>query len=456
MNTLDPYGELHRPQFHFTARENWINDPNGLVYQSGVWHLFFQHNIEAPVWGKMWWGHAVSDDLVHWRQVEHALYPDEMGTMFSGSAVIDHDNTAGFGAGAMLLFYTAASSQAEPKRPFSQCLAVSVDGGKEFTKFEGNPIVDWIAGDNRDPKVIWHAASQRWIMALYLTDDRYSFLSSPDAKAWTPIQDLVFEGERECPDFFPLTDESGQERWILTAAKGLYQIGSFDGEKFTAETPIRSSDQGRNSYAGQTWSNAPDGRCIQISWMAGGLYPEMPFNQQLSIPVELSLVGSGEDVSLSRWPVKELDALRKNTVSVERQKISNDEKLAPASDAQLFDVSFTVYKQQANLLYLVIRGHALIFDWAENKLTTKSSGFNKIVGDRSFVQLPDTPSLAVRLLVDKTSIEVFINGGQVSASFCFLPNGYINPVELMSFSGEQIIEGFEMHELESSWTSQSE
>jgi sucrose-6-phosphate hydrolase SacC (GH32 family) len=448
---LGEYSELHRPQFHFTARENWINDPNGLVYHDGVWHLFFQHNIEAPVWGRMWWGHAVSDDLLHWRQVEHALYPDEMGTMFSGSAVVDHENTAGFGEGAMLLFYTAAGSHAEPVRSFTQCLAVSLDGGKEFTKFENNPIVDWLEADNRDPKVVWHEASRRWIMALYLADDRYSLLSSPDAKVWTRIQDIAFEGERECPDFFPLTDEAGQERWIFTAAKGLYRIGSFDGETFTAETPIRSFDQGRNSYAAQTWSNAPDGRCIQISWMAGGLYPEMPFNQQLSIPVELSLIGTGEDAALARWPVKELESLRKNTINIERQTLCNGKPLAPETDAQLFDASFTVYKQEAKLLYLVIRGRPALFDWSLNRLSIESSGFNKIVGDRSYVPLPETPSHTVRVLIDKTSIELFINGGQISASFCFLPNGYVNPIELMTFDGEQIIEDFELHELESSW-----
>jgi len=448
---LDLYNELHRPQFHFTARENWINDPNGLVYQNGVWHLFFQHNIEASTWGKMWWGHAVSDDLVHWRQVEHALYPDELGTMFSGSAVIDHDNTAGFGAGAMLLFYTAAGSNAEPARPFCQCLAVSVDGGKEFTKFEDNPIVDWIEADNRDPKVVWHEASRRWIMALYVADDRYCLLSSPDSRKWTRFQDITLDGDCECPDFFSLSDESGKERWVFMGAKGRYCVGSFDGTRFTAETQIMNFDQGRNSYAAQTWSNAPDGRRIQISWMAGGLYPEMPFNQQLSIPVELSLVGSGEDVSISRWPVKELEALRKKTISFERQTICNGEPLAPETDAQLFDVSFTVHKQEAKSLYLVIRGHAVLFDWSSNRLSIESSGFNKIVGDRSYVQLPETPNLAVRLLIDKTSIEIFINGGPISASFCFLPNGYINPVELTTYSGEQIIEDFELHELESSW-----
>ena len=140
------YRELHRPQFHFTARENWINDPNGLVYQDGTWHLFFQHNTEATVWGRMWWGHAVSTDLLHWQQVDHALYPDETGSMFSGSAVIDHANTAGFGAGAMLIFYTAAGMHVDPVVPFTQCLAVSTDNGATFTKYEEIP---WLPGLRR-------------------------------------------------------------------------------------------------------------------------------------------------------------------------------------------------------------------------------------------------------------------------------------------------------------------
>ncbi|MGI9262836.1 MAG: glycoside hydrolase family 32 protein [Woeseiaceae bacterium] len=452
---MGEYNELHRPQFHFTAHEMWLNDPNGLVYQDGLWHLFFQHNIEATTWGKMWWGHAVSDDLIHWRQVEPALYPDEMGSMFSGSAVVDHHNTAGFGEQAMLLFYTAAGSHVEPVRPFCQCLAISVDGGKTFTKSAGNPIVDWIEADNRDPKVVWHEATRQWIMALYLADDRYCLLSSPDAQEWTQIQDIALDGDRECPDFFPLTDEAGQERWIFTAAKGLYCVGTFDGKKFTAETPILNLDNGRNSYAAQTWSNAPDGRRIQISWMAGGLYPEMPFNQQLSIPVELSLVGSGENVSIARWPVKELDSLRKKTISLERQTIGNGKPLVPESEAKLFDLSFTVQKQDAKLLYLLIRGHVVLFDWSSNRLSIESSGRSKIVGDRPYVPLPEAQKLAVRLLVDKTSIEVFINGGQLSASFCFLPNGYIKPLELMSYSGEQVIEDFELHELDSAWRTES-
>jgi len=452
---LGLYKELHRPQFHFTARENWINDPNGLVYHNGTWHLFFQHNAEAPTYGKMWWGHAVSDDLMHWRQVEHALHPDEMGSMFSGSAVVDHENTAGFGNGALLLFYTAAGFYVEPKQPCTQCLAYSLDNGRRWTKLEGNPVVDWMEGTNRDPKVVWHPGTQQWIMALYLDDDRYCLLSSPDAKTWTRFQEVTLNGEIECPDFFPISDNKGKERWVFAGASGKYLVGSFDGSTFIAETRLLNFESGRNGYAAQTWSNAPNGRRIQISWMAGGIYPEMPFTQQLSIPVELSLVGSGEKVALARWPVCELDTLRIRTIRIEREAITTGRPLVVDTDAKLLDVSFTAHKQESNALYILIRGQSMAFNWSSCALSFDSSGTQKCVPDRPYVPLPDEPSLSIRLLIDRTSVEVFINGGRISASFCFLPSGYSHPMVLQSWSGEQIIEDFELHELASTWTGEN-
>ena len=449
---MRPYHELHRPQFHFSPRENWTNDPNGLVYEDGVWHLFFQHNPQATTWGNMHWGHAVSDDLMHWRQLEHALYPDEHGDMFSGSAVVDHDNTAGFGKGALLAFYTAAGSYAEPKRPFTQCLAYSVDNGKQWTKYDGNPTVEWFEADNRDPKVVWHAPTRRWIMALYLAGYRYCLLRSADAKSWTRFQDLSLEGCTECPDFFPLTDESGTERWVFWGAKGTYRIGSFDGDQFTPETALLTSEQGTNGYAAQTWSDAPDGRRIQISWMLGGVYPEMPFNQQLSIPVELNLAGAGEDVTLVRWPVRELDSLHRRTVRLGRQVIAPGSPLIADTHAKLLDVSFTVIKQDAKTLYVAIRGVSMEFHWSSRALTFRNGAAHRLVPDQPQVALPDEAKLAVRLLIDKTSVEVFINQGRISASYCFLPNGYVHPLVFQSYDGEQIIEDFELHEIASIWT----
>ena len=446
------YCELHRPQFHFSPRENWTNDPNGLVYQNGVWHLFFQQNPEATVWGNMTWGHAVSDDLMHWRQLEHALYPDEHGTMFSGSAVVDHENTAGFGKGVLLAFYTAAGEYAKPKRPYTQCLAYSVDNGRRWTKYAGNPIIPWIEAANRDPKVVWRSGTRQWIMALYLAGDRYCLLNSSDARTWTRFQELRLEGVSECPDFFPLTDESGTERWVFWGAKGVYLVGSFDGRQFSPETAALICERGRNGYAAQTWSDAPDGRCIQISWMAGGQYPEMPFNQQMSIPVELTLAGSGNEVTLVRWPVRELDALRQRTIRLERQSITAGSPLVAATDAKLLDVSFTVSRQDANALYVMVRGQPLVFDWSSKELRFTNSPSHKVMPDRLHVMLPDDPGLSVRLLIDTTSVEVFINQGLISASFCFLPNGYVDPLVLQSYDGEQTVDNFDLHEMASIWT----
>ena len=453
---VDEYAELHRPQFHFTARRNWINDPNGLVFHEGLWHLFFQHNEEATTWGRMWWGHAVSRDLFHWKQVENALHPDHMGSMFSGSAVVDHENTTGFGVGALLLFYTAFGEHAEPACPTSQCLAYSTDNGKQWKKYKENPIIGWMEADNRDPKVVWHESSRRWIMALYLEDDRYCLLSSSDAKTWTRFQEITLEGESECPDFFPIVDDVGAERWVFAGAGGSYRVGSFDGETFVPETPVLRYEHGRNGYAAQTWSNAPDNRQIQISWMAGGRYPEMPFNQQLSLPVQLSLVGSGKSARLKRWPVGELDLLRIRTVSVARQTISKGQPMIAETDGILLDVSFKVFRQSAKGFYVVARGHPIVFDWDGMTLSVETSGKSKMTEDRPFAKLPETDGLGVRLIIDRTSIEVFLDGGSISASFCFLPDGYIHPLVLHSYSSEQIIEDFKLHELASTWKERDE
>tara|TARA_B100000676_G_scaffold87623_1_gene87493 strand:- start:3389 stop:4741 length:1353 start_codon:yes stop_codon:yes gene_type:complete len=445
------YQELHRPQFHFTAKTNWINDPNGLVYLDGVWHLYFQHNPESTVWGNMTWGHAVSDDLIHWRQLEHAMFPDEHGTMFSGSAVVDHEDTAGFGAGAIVFLYTAAGRHVDPPRQFTQCLAWSADNGMTLTKYEGNPVLGWIEGDNRDPKISWHAASRQWIMPLFLADDRFTLYGSKDLKSWTHRQDLRLEGDRECPDFFPLVDESGEERWVFWGANGLYRIGRFDGTTFTPETPVLTCENGRNGYAAQTWSNVPDGRCIQISWMAGGLFPEMPFNHQMSIPVTLELAGSGEAARLRRWPVREVESLRERKVRIEQVTIAPGSPVAPKTDAKLMDVSFTVRRGDGRALNVNIRGQALTFAWDEKEMRFAGGQAPGMVKGRAFAPLPEGESLDVRLLIDRTSVEVFLNGGDVSASYCFLPGAYERPLVLQSWQGNSTLERLELFELSSIW-----
>ncbi len=315
------YDETYRPQFHFTAQKNWLNDPNGLVYYKGEYHLFFQHNPESTSWGNMTWGHAVSKDMVHWQQLPHAIERDKLGTIFSGSAVVDWNNTSGFGQSGkdaekpLVALYTAAgdTSPESKGQPFTQCLAYSIDQGRTWTKYAGNPVVKHIIGGNRDPKVIWYAPTKHWVMALYLDGIDYALLTSPDLKSWTQVQKMSLPGCGECPDFFELgvKGDGKTRKWVFTAANGQYLVGVFDGEKFTPEQPLQQVDFGANYYAVQSYSDIPpaDGRRIQIAWMTGGSYPQMPFNQQMSFPCELTLRKTEDGLRMYRWPVKEISNL---------------------------------------------------------------------------------------------------------------------------------------------------
>ena len=437
------YDEVHRPRFHFSARQNWHNDPNGLIYHAGRWHLFFQHNPEATVWGNMTWGHAVSDDLVHWVQMEHALYPDEHGTMFSGSAVVDRFDTSGLGEDTLLAFYTAAGSHVEPPKPYTQCLAYSIDSGGTWLKFDENPIVSWIDAHNRDPKVVWHAPTRCWIMALYLTDDRFCLLRSTDAKQWERIQNITLEHDSECPDFFPLLDEAGIERWVFWGGSGTYLIGDFDGALFSPRSEVQTCEHGSNGYAAQTWSNAPSGRCIQISWMAGGRYPEMPFNQQMSFPVELSLRGNNGIWTLCRWPVKEIESITEPLDVPVSVGFDGSKPWPMPVSGDLFDIAFDISADGGGEVVMKIRGIPLTFDFERRVVNFRDSEVPMVGKDH----------LSVRLLIDRTSVELFLDGGQVSASFCYLPDAYVAPLVFNVRSGTANLDRVRVERVEDIWES---
>ena len=200
------YNEKYRPQFHFTPQKGWTNDPNGLVFYKGEYHLFFQHNPFDTKWGNMTWGHAVSHDLVHWKQLANAIEPDTRGTIFSGSAVVDDDNTAGLQSGeekTLVAIYAAAggTSPESKGQPFTQCIAYSNDRGRTWTKYSGNPVVPHILADNRDPKVVWHSPTKQWIMVLFLDGNTFRFLASPNLKNWTTLHDINGSGRRGVPRF---------------------------------------------------------------------------------------------------------------------------------------------------------------------------------------------------------------------------------------------------------------
>ncbi len=317
------YDEPTRPQLRFSQRAGWINDPNGLSYRDGEWHFFFQHNPSGTKWGNLHWGHAVSKDLVHWEELGEAIGPEGDVLMFSGSAVTDAAGVAGFGRGAHLLYYTAAPCGKPSSGVFRQELAWSTDG-RVYTKWKGNPILPNLTGgkSDRDPFVFWHEPTKVWVMVLYLEvdgHDAFRIFNSTDLLHWSPTQDIVggkigTHGSRyECPGLVKLVDESGgPSRWVLWGAGPLYDVGDFDGRRFTpiAENlPGWVGGPGSGYYAGQVFNNAPDGRVIKVEWFRIELGAD-GFNQAFSLPQELTLRTTKAGARLVRRPIRELELLR--------------------------------------------------------------------------------------------------------------------------------------------------
>ena len=456
IKTDELYNEKYRPQFHFSARQHWLNDPNGLVFAKCEYHLFFQHNPHGNEWGNMTWGHAVSRDLVHWQQMPNALEPDNLGTMFSGSAVVDWHNTSGLGQGAeppLVAIYTAAggTSPASKGQPFTQCLAYSVDQGRTWTKYAQNPVVKHIAGENRDPKVTWHEPTKQWIMALYLDKEDYALLASPNLKDWTRLQTLTLPGCSECPDFFEMPVEDNgkgsggkEHRWVFTAANGHYIVGAFDGKTFTPETPVLQPDYGANYYAVQTYSDIParDGRRIQIAWMTGGKYPQMPFNQQMSFPCEMNLRRTSDGLRLFRRPVKEIATL------YTQQKQWRDVTLNPGDNptrelaGELWDIEATFETGDASAVGLRVRGEDVRYDAKAQTVTA--------LGKTAPLKT-DAKRVTLRILADRSSLEVFGNGGAVSLTSCFLPRQEEQGIDIYAEGGTAKLIALSAHALRSAW-----
>ncbi|MGD0088926.1 MAG: glycoside hydrolase family 32 protein [Planctomycetota bacterium] len=443
VNVAELYNETYRPQFHFSPRKNWTNDPNGLVFYKGEYHLFFQHNPTDINWGNMTWGHAVSPDLVHWEQLPNAIEPDGLGTIFSGSAVVDWSNTAGFQKGdekTIVAIYTAAG------KPFTQCIAFSNDCGRTFVKYEKNPVLPHTIGDNRDPKVVWYEPGKKWIMVLFKDGNVYAFFSSPDLKAWTHLQDITVPGCGECPDFFemPVDGDKNNKKWVFTAANGHYLSGAFDGQKFTYEGTPQAADHGKNYYAVQSYSDIPetDGRRIQISWMNGGKYPRMPFNQQMSFPCELKLRTFPEGLRLCRTPVQEVEKLRV------KEHNWNDLALRPGQNplaelsGDLFDIRAEIELADAAEFGFKVRGQAIAYSVKDKRLSCLT---------RSAELIPVNNRIRLQILLDRTSIEVFGNDGKLSMTSCFLPKVKDKSLEVYAAGGEVKLVSLNVYELKSAW-----
>ncbi|MCY2929180.1 MAG: glycoside hydrolase family 32 protein [Planctomycetota bacterium] len=453
------YHEALRPQFHFTPRVNWTNDPNGLVYYKGEYHMFFQLNAKGINWGPNTRGHAVSRDLVHWKQIDDAIKPDTYGWIWSGSAVVDWENTAGLQKGrekTLVAIYTTggilgtAGCWEHPTTPAVQAIAYSNDRGRTWTKYKGNPVLGWRRGANRDPKVLWHAPTRTWIMALYMDENDFALFGSKNLTQWDRLQDIHLCGSSECPDFFelPVDGKAKNTRWVFWGGDSKYLIGQFDGRTFTKEGGQLSLEQGPNGYAAQTWSDVPaeDGRRIQISWMRDGKYPAMPFNQQMTCPAELTRKTFPEGIRLCREPVREIETLRGRQHRWAGVTMKPGKNLVVPTKCDLFDVEVDVKLGDVSEFCLFIQGHALRYNVAGRKFLF----LNREVHTHSPAGLAGG-RLQFRLLVDRTSVELFHAGGKTTASFCYLPAARDWPLEFYLYDGSAKVVSLRVHELKSIW-----
>lgn len=446
------YNEAYRPQFHFSAKQGWLNDPNGLVFYEGEYHLYFQWESQlSGADDRKSWGCAVSPDLLHWRQLDDALRPDALGPVWSGSAVVDRDNTSGLGSPGnppLVALYTAAGGKSPESqgRAFTQCLAYSTDRGRTWTRYAHNPVLPHVAGENRDPKVVWYAPARRWIMALYLEKSDFGLFSSPDLKTWTRLQTLTLPGCGECPDFFemPVEGSHGERRWVFTVANGHSLVGTFDGQTFTPETGLLQADYGANFYAVQTFSDIPhtDGRCIQIAWMSGGEYPHMPFNQQMSFPCELTLHRTPDGLRVYRQPVREIAGLYGQAQQWHDLTLAPGDNPLQALSGDLWDIHAEFEVGTATALAFRVRG-------AEVRCDVKGQALTML--GRTAPLKVDGHRLTLRLLIDRTSLEVFGEGGQISMTSCFLAPPDDRSLALFVDGGTAKIVFLTVHPLRSAW-----
>ncbi len=459
------YGEKYRPQFHFSARRNGLNDPNGLVYYNGVYHLFFQHwgFPYRPVNNKDW-GHAISTDLIHWQQTDDHITPHKIwGGAWSGSAVVDENNVAGFQTDKekpIIAFITnIGAGDTVIGGRFTQCIAYSTDGGKTFTYYDQNPIIRNISDGNRDPKVVWDEGSQKWIMSLFMKDNDYAIFSSANLKEWQHLETLKLEGVSECPGFepFAVDGDSTHIKWIFFGANGNYIIGSFDGKYFTPETSAQRGDYGSSFYAAQTWSNAPDGRSLHIAWMASQQYPDMPFSQQMTFPTEMTLRTTKSGIKAFRLPVREIANLYDKTWSWNDRSLTKGADLFKELTDELYDIDIEIDVKTSSLVEMKLRNVILSYDVA--KQTLSLGGSITSPGIPAFL-MAGTPNYAplnlvdgkikLRILLDRTSVEIFGNDGEMVMTSCYMPEQDERNYSLTANSDIHVVRGV-VNSLKPAW-----
>lgn len=448
--------ESFRPVYHHTPAYGWMNDPNGMFYKDGVYHLYFQYNPYGAVWGNMHWGHSTSTDLMHWKFEGCAIVPDAWGAIFSGSCVVDHENTAGFGKEAVVAFYTSAKST-----PWGdiqmQSMAYSLDNGKTFTKYEGNPILTSSEKDFRDPKVFWYAPGKHWVMILAV-GQHMEIYSSVNLKEWKKESEFgamqgAHGGVWECPDLVEIPVESTRKKkWVLICnlnpggpfggSAAQYFVGSFDGKKFVNESPTQTKwmDWGKDNYATVTWNNAPDGRCIALGWMSNWQYannvPTRQYRSANTLARDLTLYREGQE--LKSTPSSEVKKARGKKVSIPSFKVSEKHEMVNLFEEKqgAYEVEIVIQNAGASKIAFCLlndKGEkvSMYYDLNRKQFVMDRSESGKVDFSKDFPAVTVAPvnvdkELTLRLFVDRSSIEAFGEDGKfVMTNLVFPSQPYV-------------------------------
>ncbi len=473
--------EYHRPIYHHTPPYGWMNDPNGLVYKDGEYHIHYQYNPYASFWGNMHWGHSVSTDLMNWEALPIALARDTLGQIYSGSAIVDKQNCAGFGKDAIIAFYTS-HADAYIER---QCLAYSTDNGRTYTKYEHNPILTAADGirDFRDPKVIWHEPTQRWIMAL-AADKEVRFFNSTNLIDWTYLSSFGKEYgahwyQYECPDLIelPLDNDPQSTKWVLISninPGGLYGgsatqyfVGQFDGTTFTPDTKPQHHhwmDYGKDHYATVCFDNTP-GRAIALPWMSSWEYansaPTLQFRSANALPRELSLFTQNGDTYLASAPVPEVYKLQRDSNVIGSIDLNGTQTIQPllTNNDGAYLLSMTLNTGTAQHLNIELSNDnnellRITFDTATQQLTMDRGQSGKVKlrsfkegGRNPFTPLTSAPlslcadsTYQLQLFMDRSSAELFIDNGRIVMTNTIFPSQPYNTLHLSTTGGTATVQ----------------
>lgn len=472
--------ETYRPVYHHTPVYGWMNDPNGMFYKDGVYHLYFQYNPYGSMWGNMTWGHSTSTDLTHWTYEGTAIVPDAWGAIFSGSCVVDKDNTAGFGKGAVVAFYTSAKST-----PWgdiqSQSMAYSLDNGKTFIKYEHNPILTSTERDFRDPKVFWYAPEKYWVMMLAVGQEMQIY-SSGNLKEWKKESSFgamqgAHGGVWECPDLVEVAVEGSKEKkWVLICnlnpggpfggSAAQYFVGSFDGKKFVNESPTQTKwlDWGKDNYATVTWSNAPAGRCIALGWMSNWQYannvPTTQYRSANTLARDLTLYRVGGELYLKSKPSPEIKKARAEEKKIPTFEVKGNYEVASllADNKGAYEIEMTIENKGTSKIDFSLMNEkgekvAMYYDVVRKQFVMDRSasgivGFSRDFPAVTVAPVRNTDQIHLRLFIDRSSVEAFGEDGEYVMTNLVFPAEPYNRMVFSSDKGSYIVKSMNVYRLQ--------